>query len=153
MNQNFLRLQILRYNRTSYPLHKDAALSAVGFHLGLISQRTMGCHLSVIERQRVLSWLENFTIAAAEPTLAVNKLLCYLGWSIKLVGNYLFPLYRVYSLHELTDEQRLDLWLRLYQQVGERVIIEHHCSSWETIENAFKEDSPIDDDIVDENPF
>ncbi|NET08628.1 MAG: hypothetical protein F6K16_28800 [Symploca sp. SIO2B6] len=103
--------------------------SAVGYHIGLIPQRTIGLTLSVPERQTILSWLEEFQQASADPTLAVNKLLCCLGWSIELVGDYLHPLYGVYSLHELTHQQLLDLWMRLYQSLPDIVINECICET------------------------
>ncbi|NET47476.1 MAG: hypothetical protein F6K09_01870 [Merismopedia sp. SIO2A8] len=124
--------------------------SAVGYHLGVIPRRTMALTLSVVERQTILSWLEKFTIASANPTLAVNKLLCGLGWGVELVGDYLHPLYGVYSLHELTDEQLLDLWMRLSQSVADIVINECVCET-DTEEMGVKDSFPFsikgDEDI------
>ncbi|NEO34367.1 MAG: hypothetical protein F6K36_28995 [Symploca sp. SIO3C6] len=59
-------------------------------------------------------------------------------------------MYGVYSLHELTTEQRLDLWMRLSQSVADIVINECVCET-DTEEMGVKDSFPFsikgDEDI------
>ena len=60
MNREFIEAQLAKYNGTNSELHKDAVLSAIGFHVGLIKQRFVGSRLNVAQRQQILEWIRQF---------------------------------------------------------------------------------------------
>lgn len=61
MNEQFIFNQIRKYNRATRQTLKDAALSAVGIHAGLLPKsKAIARELSSEERSRVIYFLKQF---------------------------------------------------------------------------------------------
>ena len=61
MNNSFVFNQIRRYNSVKTKLHQDAALTAVGIHVGLLEKKKLVFRtLTREERQRVVYFLRQF---------------------------------------------------------------------------------------------
>jgi len=61
VNKSFVFNQIRRYNSVKTQLHQDAALTAVGIHVGLLEKKKVVFRtLTREERQRVINFLRQF---------------------------------------------------------------------------------------------
>ncbi|HAA31090.1 MAG TPA: hypothetical protein DCE56_29520 [Cyanobacteria bacterium UBA8553] len=63
MNQDFVLRQIRKYGRVSRVTQKDAILTAIGIHVGLLEKKNVVIReLTVEQRDRVLYFVKQFCL-------------------------------------------------------------------------------------------